>query len=165
LAFYLTFSQKVVKRSFLISSIFSCNMLPASYEVSWPSLIQVTTKSMKCGYRLCHRTFPKTCLLLSNWFISNMTFHEWEMWSRHFEAKYYPLFQFFKCPTRHFDPWTWGHYSALKIWHPNTDWRTAISKKNESLNQPSAKISKLASILLFTGGEKRPNRDAWNTSV
>jgi len=165
LALYLTFSRKVVKIPFLISSIFSCNMLPASCGVNWRGLIQVTTKSMKCWYRLCHRTFPKTCLLLSNRFISDMMFHEWEMWSRHFEAKYYPLFQFLKCPTRHFDPWTWGHYIALKIWHPNTNWRTAISKKNGSLNQASAKTSKLASILLFTGGGKRPNTDTWYTSV
>ena len=165
MAFYLSFSREVVKRPFLTSSIFSCNMLPASYGVSWPGLIQVTTKSMMCGYLLCHRTFPNTCVLLSIRFLSDMTFHEWEMWSRHFEAKYYLLFQFLKCPTRPFDPWTWGHYIALKSRHPKTDWRTAISKKKGNLTQASTKTSKLSGILLFTRGGKRPNRDTWYTSV
>lgn len=115
MAFYLSFSREVVKRPFLISSIFSCNMLPARYAVSWPDRIQVTTKSMKCGYWLCHRTFPNTCILLGIRFLSDMTFHEWEKWFRHFEAKYYPLFQFLKCPTRHFNPWTWGNTLPLKV--------------------------------------------------
>lgn len=158
--FYLSFSGEMARDLFSFQVSFLATCCPRATE--WAGL---TTKSMKCGYRLCHRTFPKTCVLLSIRFLSDMTFHEWEMWSRHFEAKYYPLFQFLKCPTRHFDTWTWGHYIALKSQQPNTDWRTTISKKNGSLTQASAKTSKLASILLLTGGGKRPNRDTWYTSV